>query len=275
MNYQLFAADMDGTVLTSEKNISPRTKEAIVKALDAGYEVLFATGRSFSEVKPYLKDFPQMRYLLTVSGASVVDLRAKKSICRHPFSPGTVEKVLAALADTDVMISHFVGEEVYLSSRFRGRFDDYGCGCYTKLGEECAMWLPDASAFCLEHTEETYKLNAFFRYDEDFARAEELLAPFDVTLARALKNNYEISPKGVSKATGLTALCEYIGLPLAQAIAIGDEGNDVEMLHAAGLGVAMGNAIDAAKAAADVVVADCDHDGVAEAIERWLVEGAQ
>jgi len=272
MNYQLFAADMDGTVLNSQKVITPRTRAAILSALEAGKDVLFATGRSYSEVKPYLKDFPQMRYLLTVSGASVVDLRAEKSICRHPFSPGTVEKVLAALADTDVMISHFVGEEVCLSSRFRGRFDDYGCGCYTKLGEDCAMWLPDASAYCLEHTEETYKLNAFFRYDEDFAHATELLKDFDVTLARALKNNYEISPKGVSKGTGLTALCEYIGLPIAQAIAIGDEGNDVAMLRAAGLGVAMGNAIDAAKAAADVSVGDCDHDGVAEAIERFLME---
>lgn len=270
MNYQLFAADMDGTVLTSEKVISPRTREALHRALAEGYEVLFATGRSYSEVKPYLKDFPEMKYLLTVSGASVVDLRAGKSICRHPFSPGTVAKVLGALKNTDVMISHFVGEEVYLSSRFRGRFDDYGCGCYTKLGEECALWLPDASAFCLEHTEETYKLNAFFRYDEDFERATELLKDFDVTLARALKNNYEISPKGVSKATGLTALCDYIGLPIAQAIAIGDEGNDVEMLRAAGLGVAMGNAIAEAKAVAGAVVADCDHDGVAEAIERWL-----
>ncbi len=272
MNYQLFAADMDGTVLNSQKVITPRTRAALLAALEAGKDVLFATGRSYSEVKPYLKDFPQMRYLLTVSGASVVDLRAEKSICRHPFSPGTVEKVLNALAGIDVMISHFVGEEVCLSSRFRGRFDDYGCGCYTKLGEDCAMWLPDASAYCLEHTEETYKLNAFFRYDEDFARATELLKDFDVTLARALKNNYEISPKGVSKGTGLTALCEYIGLPIAQAIAIGDEGNDVEMLRAAGLGVAMGNAIDAAKAAADVTVADCDHDGVAEAIERFLME---
>ncbi len=272
MNYQLFAADMDGTVLNSQKVITPRTRAALLTALEAGKEVLFATGRSYSEVRPYLKDFPQMRYLLTVSGASVVDLRAKKSICRYPFSPGTVEKVLAALADTDVMISHFVGEEVYLSSRFRGRFDDYGCGCYTKLGEECAMWLPDASAFCLEHTEETYKLNAFFRYDEDFDRATELLADFDVTLARALKNSYEISPKGVSKGTGLTALCDYIGMPIARSIAIGDEGNDVEMLRAAGLGVAMGNAIDAAKAVADVTVADCDHDGVAEAIERFLME---
>lgn len=270
MNYKLLAADMDGTVLTSEKIISPRTKSAILGALDEGFEVLFATGRSYSEVRPYLKDFPQMKYLLTVSGASVVDLRAGKSICRHPFSSGTVEKVLAALADTDVMLSHFVGEEVYLSSRFRSRFADYGCACYTKLGEECALWLPDASAFCLEHAEETYKINAFFRYDEDFARAAQLLAGLDVTLARALKNNYEISPKGVSKATGLAALCDYIGLPIAQTIAVGDEGNDVAMLRAAGLGVAVGNAIDAAKAAADVVVADCDHDGVAQAIAQYL-----
>ena len=82
--------------------------------------------------------------------------------------------------------------------------------------------------------------------------------------------NYEISAVGVSKAEGLQVLCDHLELSIRQSIACGDEGNDYDMIQAAGLGVAMGNAIEAIKEIADVVVADCDHDGVAEAIETYL-----
>ena len=69
MEYRLIAVDMDGTVLNSKKEITPRTVEAIRKALDAGYEVVLSTGRSLSEVEQYLKLFPQMRYAILCSGA--------------------------------------------------------------------------------------------------------------------------------------------------------------------------------------------------------------
>ena len=81
----------------------------------------------------------------------------------------------------------------------------------------------------------------------------------------------EINASSVDKGTGLAALCDYLHIPLSDAIAIGDAENDVSMLRAAGLAVAMGNALDAVKAEADVIAPDCDHDGVADVIERYLL----
>ena len=66
-------------------------------------------------------------------------------------------------------------------------------------------------------------------------------------------------------------MCEKLGIPIAETIAVGDQTNDLEMIRAAGLGVAMGNATEEVKAAADLITADCDHDGVAEIIEKYLL----
>ena len=97
--YTLLTADMDGTVLNTRKEITPRTAGAIHQALADGWEVLFATGRCLAEVRPYLTDFPDMHYLLCHSGATVTDLRTGQDLCSLPIDPETVEKVLAVTAD--------------------------------------------------------------------------------------------------------------------------------------------------------------------------------
>lgn len=81
----------------------------------------------------------------------------------------------------------------------------------------------------------------------------------------------EINASGVSKAKGLSTLCAHLGIDLAECMAVGDADNDVEMLKAVGFGVAMGNALPVVKAAAGAVMSDCNHDGCAEAIERFLL----
>ena len=105
------------------------------------------------------------------------------------------------------------------------------------------------------------------------APARERLAGLPVELAESEDASLELSPAGADKGSGLLALAELLGIPRAATIAVGDAENDLPMLRAAGLGVAMGNATDAARAAANVVVADNDHDGCAEAIRRFLLGG--
>lgn len=80
-----------------------------------------------------------------------------------------------------------------------------------------------------------------------------------------------LSAPGCDKGVGLEKLCACLNLPMEQTIVVGDADNDLEALKKAGLAVAMANAGEAIKAVADVVVADCDHDGCAEAVERYLL----
>ena len=93
--------------------------------------------------------------------------------------------------------------------------------------------------------------------------------PLDFTYAE--ETSFEITPQGVSKGTGLVDLCRVLGVPIEEAIGVGDAFNDIPMLEMAGLGVAMGNSNEAALLAADVVVGDNDHNGIAEVIDRYLI----
>ena len=81
----------------------------------------------------------------------------------------------------------------------------------------------------------------------------------------------ECTPRGVSKGSGLLDLCSVLGIPAAAAIGVGDAFNDVPLLEAAGLGIAMGNSNEAALSAAGAVVADNDHDGIAQVIDLYLL----
>lgn len=274
MQYRLLAMDMDGTVLNSRKEITPRTDRAIRAALAAGKEVLFASGRCPSEMRRELARFPEMHYALCLSGAVIFDVAAGKTLCSVTISPELVEQILSVARQVDAMVSVYAGEHVYAEEPKRFRMPYFGCDCFSALYEDCALWVSGPEEAVAIAGDTVHKINFFCATAEDCHKAGDMLRQLPLTFAQGIPNNIEISPMGVDKGTGLALLCEASGIPEEASIAVGDEGNDVAMLRAAGLGVAMGNASPAARAAADAFTADCDHDGVAEVIEKYLLGGA-
>lgn len=271
MEYRLLAMDMDGTVLNSEKKITPRTQSAIRKALAGGKEVLFATGRSPSEVREYLNTFPGMNYVLCLSGALVLDLRRGKTLAETTIPRPLAEQILSAAAGLDAMVTLYAGDDVFVERKRKGNMDYYGCQCFAKLYDDCAVWVENIRDVLDRYGDCIHKANIFCHSPEEWRKADDALRGLSLNYAIGLPNNYEISPLGVDKGLGLQMLCEAAGIPIQQAVAVGDGGNDVAMIRAAGLGVAMGNASEPIKTLADAVTADCDHDGVAEAIETYLM----
>ena len=270
MNYQMLAVDMDGTVLNSKTEITPLTAEAIRRALEEGYEVLFSTGRNIVEVQEQLALFPEMRYVICCSGGVVKDLKNGTDLHHVTLDHDLAKRVIQAAEGMDVNIVYFIGDELYADVNVRGRMEHYNCQCFHNLYETCATWMEDPASMMETMPDRIRKINLFFHYHEEYLRMGEILDRMGINHPSGIPNNYEISPAGVSKAVGIQVLCDHLGLSVEQAIACGDEGNDREMILAAGLGVAMGNASEPIKAIADVVVADCDHDGVAEVIETYL-----
>ena len=272
MEYRLLAMDMDGTVLNSEKKISPRTDSAIRKALAQGKEVLFATGRCPAEVRTDLKAFPEMNYVLCLSGALVLDLRSGETLADVTIPLPLAERILSIAEGLDAMVTLYAGDDVFVEHKRRGNMEYFGCQCFAKLYDDCAVWVENIRQVLDTHAERIHKANIFCHSVEEWRKADEALRGLPLNYASGIPNNYEISPQHVDKGVGLQRLCEATGIPIAQAIAVGDEGNDLAMIRAAGLGVAMGNAPEHIKAEADYVTADCDHDGVAEVIEKYLLD---
>lgn len=271
MEYRLIALDMDGTVLNSEKVISPRTEAAIHEALAQGKEVLFATGRCPAEMREYFIAFPEMNYAMCISGALILNVRTGETLTDIPIPRNLVEKILKTAKELGVMTSVSAGPDVFVERRHRGNMAYFNCECFASLYDGCATWVDDAYEVLESRGDRVYKINYYCPDQETWQKAADILSELPLSYASGIPMNFEISPQGVNKGVGLEILSRVTGIPVSQMIAVGDEGNDLAMIQKAGLGVAMGNAADEVIEACDVMTADCDHDGVASVIEMCLL----
>lgn len=271
MNYRLLAMDMDGTVLNRDKQISPRTGDAIRRGLAGGKEILFATGRCPSEMTEYLREFPEMRYAMCLSGALIFDAKSGNALSAVTISSELAEQVLKIADQLDVMVNIYAGNDVFVEKRRHGNMEYFNCQCFAALYDSCAVWVDDIRSVLRDRAGEIYKINFYCHDRETWEKGRQLLEKLPLTYNSGIPLNFEISPQNVNKGMGLEILSRVTGIPVSDMIAVGDEGNDLEMVQNAGLGVAMGNAIEPVKAVADVITNDCDHDGVAEMIEKYLL----
>lgn len=263
MRYQLIAFDMDGTLLDSNKKILPSSLAAISDAADAGKTVILSTGRCLPELREYLPLLTQVRYLNCVSGALVVDRQTNTAIYSCSLATTTCRQILDFVEHQDIMV-HLLGETTSIIQRSHCQnMAHFGMGQYQGLFERNAEQWEDLFAQYRENPFPVAKLNLYFTDPESRQRVEQQIldAEIPVTMAHAEATSLEISAKGVSKAVGLRKLCEHLHIPISETIAVGDAPNDLEVLKAAGLAVAMGNSRQQILDMADVVVSDCDHGG--------------
>lgn len=270
--YQLIAFDMDGTLLNSNKQISPETLNAIKRATDAGKTVILCTGRNLAELNAFTEIIPGLRYLDCVSGACVYDLKEKKTLYFQALDPGIVKKLMEFGMEEGAMI-HVLSERSIVQKDQQSHMADFHMGIYQTMFDQITDKLENIyNSFC-EEPFPVLKLNLYHRDEASRARTVERIkvAGLETALALAESTSLECSAKGIDKGVGLKKLYEHLGLPLEQTIAVGDADNDTMALKTAGLAVAMGNATEPIKALADVIVADCDHNGCAEAIDKYLL----
>ena len=281
--YELIALDMDGTLLDSGQRITPRAKAVVREILAHGKHVVFATGRCRPQLEEYLECFPQMRYLICENGACVCDLKTGEDLFRRALPQQQVLHVMDAVEKEDVLAAFFIGNRSFMDRRTFLRMEEFGLESYRAVFAKSAVWVEDLFSFYRDRPLEVEKIALFFpsgnlnardglhRRAQACARVQERIHSLPVTMAVSASGNMEITGEGVNKGTGLKLLCGHLGLPLSQTAAVGDGENDRELLRLAGLAVAMENASASIRAAAAVTVPDCDHDGAAVAMERYML----
>lgn len=271
--YELIAFDMDGTLLNSRKEISPVTLEAMNRAVKAGKLIALSTGRCRPELTAYTRLVPGIRYLICTSGALVYDVYEKKELYKNPLEPELV-KALLLLAQKEGAMMHLLDARSIVQTDQFHHMDRYGMGIYKPMYERVVTaWEDLYETYCAEPFP-VEKVNFYHTDLESRERTKERIkkAGLPVIMVNAENSSLELSAAGVDKGTGLVRLCAHLGLPLQKTIAVGDADNDITILKTAGLSAAMGNALPAIKALADVEVADCDHDGCAEVIDNYLLD---
>ena len=270
--YELIAFDMDGTLLNSQKEITPRTLAALKKAAAAGKQIALSTGRCRPELTAYTELVPGIRYFICTSGALVYDVHEQKEIYKKPLEPELVRRLLEISKEEDLMVHLLDAESIVQTDQFES-MGNYGMGVYKPMYERVVtVWDDLYEAYCAAPFP-VEKVNFYHRDPEARERTKERIreAGLPVIMVNAEKGSLELSAEGVDKGAGLQKLCEYLKLPLDKTIAVGDADNDITILQKAGLAAAMGNALPNIKKLADVQVSDCDHDGCAEVIEKYLL----
>ncbi len=271
MTYELIAFDMDGTLLDSRKQILPSSTVAIGEAFRAGKTVTICSGRCPTLLAPYASDLPHVRYAICGNGTLVYDMAQDEVISESALDRPLVESIAWAIDGEDVMVDLFSGRGFFYQASFLDRMDRYFMGVYQGTYRDLGTPVPDIRETLLDPGIPILKLNAHFTSTEARERVRGRLAGLPLEIIDSETSSLEFSPSGVNKGTGLIGLAEHLGITREATICVGDADNDLPMLRAAGLAVAMGNANAHARAAADVIVADNDHDGCAEAIRRYLL----
>lgn len=271
---RMIGVDLDGTLLNSEKQLTAYTREVLKKAIEQEVAVVVATGRPFSGVPDELKHFPGIRYALTANGARILDMQKQKVVYENLLSVESSEKVIDILRKHHAIHEFFVDGVGYMNEdglkNVYAYFEDPHMAEYL---QSTRIPVKDVKEKLQTMKCEVDKLQGIFRNQKDKEEAlEELNTLSGIVVTAAMDNNLEINKEGTNKGLGLLQLGKSLGISREENMACGDGGNDVEMLKEVGFAVAMANGSDPVKKAADFVTVSNDEDGVAKAIERFVLD---
>ncbi len=270
MKYRLLALDLDGTLLNEEFSISPRNRAAIRSAVQHGIYVTLATGRMFRSTLPYARTLGIDLPLLTYHGALI-----KKSlggeVLRHRSIPFELARELLERGEAQGFHVN-----LYLDDYLYVREENEHSAYYQSIAAIPLREVGSLSAFLKKQGVEPTKLTII---DMQPARLDDLQEKLrrdfspELSLLQSRPHFLEVTHREATKGQALQFLSARQQIPRAAVAAVGDSYNDVDMLQFAGLGVAVANAPEEVKKAADRVARANTEDGVAEFIEEYLLKG--
>ena len=276
MAIKLIALDLDGTTLNRSGRLAARTKAALEAAIRCGVHVVIATGRTFSAVPDEVREIEGIEYILSSNGAEIRNLQ-QGGVCIYSnyIDAAAVETALAELKKWDFMLEVFVDGTAYTDSAHYELAKQGGLPYRnSQYVIDTRNPVDDIIGFTLAHKDRIENININFDDQKDRLAMREILEKLpDVTLTTSFDHNLEIGGATTSKASALEALGDILGVSKDEIMACGDSPNDGAMLSMAGLPVAVGNAKDEIRAMAAYVTDTNDNDGVAKAVEKFVLEG--
>ena len=278
LHYRLIAFDLDGTLLDSRKNLPEENRRAMEAAAEAGLLLVPATGRIYRGIPESLKSLPFIQYYILSNGAVVYDAKQDRILYRGDVPVELALRCYEYLDTLPVLYDCYQNERGWITRSMLEAAPPYFAyePEIMKLLYGLRIPVDDLKQTLRERGEPLQKIQCYFLPEDEELRLRQLTEiprrfP-ELVATTSVSNNIEINSINAGKGKALSALCEILGFPAAEAVAFGDGSNDAEMLRAAGLGVAMENAMESVKAVADELTASCDEAGVGKTIWRLLAE---
>lgn len=271
---RIIALDLDGTLLNANKELTERNYRALEAAAARGIEIVPTTGRFYDAMPQVIRDLPFVNYAITINGAQVAHVRTGDVLYRAEIPWQQAVEIMSVLDTLPVVYDCFMDNAAFMTAALKERIDE----CtddphYRKMVRELRQSVPELKAFITKRGQDVQK-SQFFTMDMALRQRmlNELPRRFPGTITTAaLLHNVEINHERANKGAAVLALAEHLGCGAENVMAFGDGLNDLSMIRAAGTGVVMANAFDEVKRYADYITDDCDHDGVAAAIEKFCL----
>ena len=269
MSIKVIATDLDGTLTNSKKEITPRTQQAMEKAMDLGVKVVLASGRPYYGVKnlaQQLKLEQRGGYILCFNGAKLVNCQTREVLFEQTIPQQEIEVLDYLARHYHAAILTYTDDTILTTNPD----DEY----VKKEWKITGMKLQKVETFSQVVT---FPVNKCIMVGEGSHMAQveqqvQLAVGGRLSVYRSEPFFLEIMPAGINKARSLEFLLSSLGCDKDELMAFGDGYNDLSMIGFAGLGVAVANAQKVILDAADYVSASNDEDGVAQAVEKFVLE---
>lgn len=268
MSYEIIVLDIDGTLVNSQKVITPKTLKTLINLQKLGKKVVLASGRPIQGILEHartlrLNDFGG--YILAYNGGAVINAYNGEVMYSKYFPNEIIPEICEELKNTNVTINTYEKDKIIEGNAINqySNIESKIVGMEAKFVENFVEYVTfDVNKLLLAgNPGEILRLEKLFS-----ERYKGVIGVF-----RSEEFFLELVPLGIDKAKSIDVLLNKLGLTSKQCIACGDGYNDITMIQYAGLGVAMGNAVDEVKAAADIITVTNDHDGVAKIVEEYMI----
>ena len=272
-NIKLVAMDLDFTLLDDRKEISEHTREVLKEAASRGVHIVPATGRVFKAVPEFLRMTEGIRYYILCNGATIYDRAEDKVIYTNHLPKETVFQILDVFDKYDCTEDIYRNGQGYMEAKYRDNLSYYGVsGPMYDMVLRTRKQVENLRRTIEEEPSGIEKTQGFFRSKEEREQCmRELKALNIASVSSSLFNNIEVNMFNCDKGDGLEHLAAHLGIPIAQVMACGDADNDSMMIKAAGFSVVMENGAPKLKEMADFITRTNNEDGVAYAIERFVL----
>lgn len=275
---KLVALDLDGTLFDNSSRISKRNLTVIRSITDKGIHVVISTGRPFEGIPFDQIKGTGINYAITANGSGIYEISTGKCLYENAMDEELVTPILNFLLTRDIHMDAFIGGKGYTPIQcvetaqkltVPSSIKNYIITTRTRL-DNILQFIHENQLKVQKMTLNFYPAADGTLIDRETVR-KFLVSNPSITTVCGGYNNLEFTRADANKGVGLRKLAEILGVNPDATMAIGDTENDLAIIEAAGIGVAMGNATDAVKARADYVTTTNTKDGVAAAIEHFIL----
>jgi Cof subfamily protein (haloacid dehalogenase superfamily) len=262
---RLVAFDVDGTLVGRDLVVSPAVGDAIARMQAAGVTGCLVTGRMYRATVPFARELGLDAPIICYQGAAIIDPTTDEVLAHSALANELVRELIGITERDGMHLQLYRNDEYYCESRNR----------FSELYASLSMTQPVIVPSLREAFAYSPATKAVVVADEPVAAeyAVKLREQFEgrANVTRSLPEFVEVLDPAVDKGVALRFVAGRLGIGIDQTMAIGDSWNDAPLLEAAGFAVAMGSSPPELRAVADAVVGDVEHDGVAEAIEKYVL----